>query len=204
MKGGKKVRKEGRKEGKDPPPPPPQVRIFPKLMSWNATGRKYFSFADCSFTVKRARETTARVVVARELGIPNSYTLESTFAGANFGPLKDYHFNGDHFQDVGRALCDTLLDYYLPNASQRETFAQAVMAKAASSSLPRASLGMMPSPGGGGGGGFGSGPSRDPTREREREMGLGLGVGVRAEAQARERQERLSLSANGPSATRLH
>lgn len=44
--------------------------------------------------------------MARELGIPNAYTLEATFAGANFGPIKDYHMNGEHFQ-VSRAKINT-------------------------------------------------------------------------------------------------
>jgi hypothetical protein len=44
-------------------------------MSWNRLGCKYVSFKDCSFAVKKGREATARVVVARELGVANSYTV---------------------------------------------------------------------------------------------------------------------------------
>ena len=32
-----------------------------------------------------------------------------------FGSLKDMHMNGNHFQEMGYAICDTLLDYYIPN-----------------------------------------------------------------------------------------
>ena len=95
--------------------PRPMSRIFPKLLSWNTLGRKYLSFADCSFSMKKGRESTARVVVAKELGIPNAFTLEGTFAGINFGPLQDQHLNGNHFQEMGHAVCDTLLDFYVPN-----------------------------------------------------------------------------------------
>ena len=102
--------------------PRPAVRVFPKLLSWNALGRKYVSFGDCSFHVKKSREGTGRVVVARELGIANSFTLESTFCGASFGPLKGCHFNTAHLVEVGQALMDTLLDYFLPNPTHRETF----------------------------------------------------------------------------------
>jgi len=98
--------------------PRPMTRIFPKLLSWNVLGKKYLSFQDCSFTMRKGRESTARVVVAKELGILNSYTLEGTFAGPNFGPLKDMHMNSNHFQEMGHALCDTLLDYYIPNREQ--------------------------------------------------------------------------------------
>ena len=78
------------------------------------------SFADCNFQVKKGRDGTGRVVVSKELGIQNAYTLEATFCGADFGPLKDVHFNQTHLAESGRALIDTLLDYYMPNPMQRE------------------------------------------------------------------------------------
>lgn len=40
--------------------PRPAVRVFPKLLSWNEIGRKYVSFSDCSFHVKKSREGTGR------------------------------------------------------------------------------------------------------------------------------------------------
>ena len=80
--------------------PRPAVRVFPKLLSWNAIGRQYVSFGDCSFHVKKSREGTGRVVVARELGIANAFTLETTFCGASFGPLKGCHFNTAHLVEV--------------------------------------------------------------------------------------------------------
>ena len=110
--------------------PKPTVRVFPKLLSWNQYGKKYVSFADCCFAVKKGREGTGRVVVSKELGIQNAYTLEATFCGADFGPLKDAHFNIAHLCESGRALIDTLLDYYMPNPAQREK--AAVLLKQAS------------------------------------------------------------------------
>lgn len=130
--------------------PRPAVRVFPKLLAWNRSvvckppysesskrlhliavsmqccfvyrlGQNYVSFKDCSFHVKKNRETTARVVVARELNIRNSYTLEATFCGADFGPLQSYHFNTQHLQQAGMALCDALIDYLVPNPEQRES-----------------------------------------------------------------------------------
>lgn len=49
----------------------PSARVFPKLLSWNRLGRKYVSFKDCSFAVKKGRESTARVVVVRHQGTHN-------------------------------------------------------------------------------------------------------------------------------------
>lgn len=97
----------------------PAARVFPKIVSWNRIGRKYVSLKDCSFAVKKGRESTARVVVARELGIENSYTVESTFCGVDFGPLAGNHLNTDHLQEAGRAICLSILDTYLPNHTHR-------------------------------------------------------------------------------------
>ncbi|CAM9972603.1 unnamed protein product, partial [Heterosigma akashiwo] len=90
----------------------PQIRAFAKLMSCNRVAKEYVSFQDCSFNAKKGRETTARVVVSRELGIKCSYTLESTFCGADYGKLKDFHFNTAHFIDLGKGICDTFLDFF--------------------------------------------------------------------------------------------
>ena len=41
-----------------------------------------FSFADCKFANERDKEATARLVMFKQFGIINSYTLESTFYAA--------------------------------------------------------------------------------------------------------------------------
>lgn len=38
-----------------------------------------FNAKDCKFALEREKETTARIVLFKELGILNSYTLETTF-----------------------------------------------------------------------------------------------------------------------------
>ena len=104
--------------------PRPAVRIYPKLLSWNRLGRNYVSFDDCSFTVRKNREATARVVIAKELDTPNAYTIEASFSGADFGPLKGHHFNIGHLQEAGAAVCDSLIDYLFPNAAHRTAVLQ--------------------------------------------------------------------------------
>ena len=42
-----------------------------------------FNFADCSFAVQKAKESTARVAIWKELGITNTFTIESSFCGAD-------------------------------------------------------------------------------------------------------------------------
>ncbi|XP_037085545.1 cytosolic carboxypeptidase 1-like [Pollicipes pollicipes] len=47
-----------------------------------------FSLRCCHLTVERSRETTARVVVWRELGVQRSYTMESSYCGCDQGPYQ--------------------------------------------------------------------------------------------------------------------
>jgi len=52
----------------------------------------WFSWSDSSFAVQKCKESTGRVVMNREFGIVNSYTLEVSFCGPTQGYYKDTHF----------------------------------------------------------------------------------------------------------------
>lgn len=101
--------------------PRPQVRTFPKMLSMHSAGRKYVCYNDCSFAVKKGRESTARVVVSKEINILNSFTLEATFCGSNYGPLKHCHMNIGHLQEVGSSLCDSILNYFISEGVVKDT-----------------------------------------------------------------------------------
>uniref|UniRef100_A0A8C2WMD0 ATP/GTP binding carboxypeptidase 1 n=1 Tax=Cyclopterus lumpus TaxID=8103 RepID=A0A8C2WMD0_CYCLU len=60
-------------------------RALPKILSQIAPA---FSMASCSFVVERSKESTARVVVWREIGVQRSYTMESTLCGCDQGKYK--------------------------------------------------------------------------------------------------------------------
>ncbi len=74
--------------------------------------------------VQRSKETTARVVVHRELGIVNSFTLEATLAGPNFGRFGGTHLLPSTLRSVGHSFCDTILDYFDPDPQKREAVAE--------------------------------------------------------------------------------
>lgn len=90
-------------------------QVFPKLLETNSD---LFSFADCEFGMQKTKEATARIVIYKEFEIINSYTIESSFCGADFGKYRDFHFNPLHLQEIGRDFCDTLLDFCDPNQSK--------------------------------------------------------------------------------------
>jgi hypothetical protein len=101
--------------------PNPKVRAFPKFFSLHNHGKKYVSYNDCSFHVRKGRESTARVVVAREIGIPLSYTIEATFCGTDDGPLKYCHMHIGHLQEVGSSMCDAFLQYSITEGDVHES-----------------------------------------------------------------------------------
>ena len=87
-------------------------KIFPKLLEKISD---VFSFSDCVFGIQKAKESTARIVHYKELGIINSFTLEASFCGSNFGKHADFHFNQEHLQQLGHDFCEALLDFCNPD-----------------------------------------------------------------------------------------
>ena len=89
--------------------------LFPRLLWRNSQA---FSFSDCSFKIQRSKESTARVVGYKQLGIQNSLTMEASFAGANFGRYAGVHFTPAILREMGHGLCDSILDYFDPDQSR--------------------------------------------------------------------------------------
>ncbi|KAM6958777.1 cytosolic carboxypeptidase 1 [Aplochiton taeniatus] len=81
-------------------------RTLPKILSQMASA---FSMASCSFVVERSKETTARVVVWREIGVLRSYTMESTLCGCDQGKYKGLQIGTRELEEMGAQFCVALL-----------------------------------------------------------------------------------------------
>ncbi|XP_061172292.1 cytosolic carboxypeptidase 1-like [Saccostrea echinata] len=69
-----------------------------------------FSWQNCSFVVEKAKETTARVVVWRQIGVIRSYTMESSYCGIDKdGKFKDQHISTFMLEEMGQKFCEGLL-----------------------------------------------------------------------------------------------
>lgn len=90
-------------------------KIFPRLLCRSSD---CFSFDDCCFKTQKNKESTARVVAYRELAVTNSFTLEASFCGADFGPLGDQHFTTRHLEEMGSMVCDAILDFCDPDQTK--------------------------------------------------------------------------------------
>jgi cytosolic carboxypeptidase protein 2/3 len=71
----------------------------------------FFSFEYSRFSVHKSKEATARVTLWRELKIPNVFTLEASFCGADKGALKDKHFMPEHLMLAGKKILEALIVY---------------------------------------------------------------------------------------------
>lgn len=87
---------------------PTSSRVFPFIMSKLVD---YFSYKYSWFSYSKSKEATARIALYKELKIPNVFTMEASFCGANMGELDEMHFTCDHFKKAGQALMESLIVY---------------------------------------------------------------------------------------------
>ncbi|XP_021567241.1 cytosolic carboxypeptidase 1 isoform X2 [Carlito syrichta] len=97
-------------------------RTLPKILSHIAPA---FCMSSCSFVVEKSKESTARVVVWREIGVQRSYTMESTLCGCDQGKYKGLQIGTRELEEMGAKFCVGLLrlkrltsplDYNLPSS----------------------------------------------------------------------------------------
>eukprot|EP00899_Mesostigma_viride_P023438 jgi/Mesvir1/4279/Mv22237-RA.1 len=81
-----------------------RVRLLPYLFSRR---NSHFNFSKCSFKVQKSKQTCARVVVCKEIGVRNSYTLECSMAGCE---SSESHFATADLENLGESLCEALRD----------------------------------------------------------------------------------------------
>ncbi|KAM4807982.1 cytosolic carboxypeptidase 1 [Rhinophrynus dorsalis] len=81
-------------------------RTLPKVLSQIAPA---FSMSSCSFVVEKSKESTARVVVWREIGVQRSYTMESTLCGCDQGKYKGLQIGTKELEEMGAKFCVGLL-----------------------------------------------------------------------------------------------
>ncbi|XP_025020201.1 cytosolic carboxypeptidase 1 isoform X2 [Python bivittatus] len=81
-------------------------RTLPKILSQSAPA---FCMSSCSFVVEKSKESTARVVVWREIGVQRSYTMESTLCGCDQGKYKGLQIGTRELEEMGAKFCTGLL-----------------------------------------------------------------------------------------------
>ncbi|XP_058012531.1 cytosolic carboxypeptidase 4 [Ahaetulla prasina] len=81
-------------------------RTLPKILDKVAPA---FLMSSCSFLLEKSRDSTARVVVWREIGVLRSYTMESTYSGCSHGLYKGLQMGTSELEEMGAKFCLGLL-----------------------------------------------------------------------------------------------
>ena len=87
---------------------PKLTRTFPFLLSKISN---FFLYKSCSFRMQKSKESTLRISVYKETRVFNTYTLESTFSGCDFGPKSGIHLTTEDLKQMGKDLCITIMVY---------------------------------------------------------------------------------------------
>ena len=86
-----------------------KVRLYPRIVAKNTI---LFSYNDCIFNIQPKKEGTGRVVVWREIGISNSFTIESSIYGYHNG-IEVAPYTMENCSEVGEEICKSLLEYMI-------------------------------------------------------------------------------------------
>ena len=93
------------------------ARLVPYIL---AKKNKLVSYKNCRFRMQKSKESTARIVVYKQFGILNSFTMEASFYGPTSldsfrEPRTDYHMLLSDLRGIGRDLCMSCLNYISPS-----------------------------------------------------------------------------------------
>jgi hypothetical protein len=85
---------------------PEASRLIPFLMGKISP---FFVYEYCRFKVQKSKESTMRVALFKETRIPEVYTMESTFCGADQGEFSGLHMTTAQLKSLGESLLQALL-----------------------------------------------------------------------------------------------
>jgi hypothetical protein len=94
-----------------------QTRIVPKLLSERTCIFRYHS---SRFIVERSKKSTARMVMWKEMGIVNTYTLETSYFGYLNEERDTAAFCTENFYTLAEKLSRTILEYYFMQKQERK------------------------------------------------------------------------------------
>ena len=86
-----------------------KCRVLPKLLDENT---QMFRFYSCKFRVEKTKLRTARVVLYKEFGITNCFTLEASFHGFIDKDRTTTEMTTEHFEEMGNVLGTSFYDYF--------------------------------------------------------------------------------------------
>lgn len=84
-------------------------RVLPKLLDERS---QMFRFYSCKFRIEKSKLKAARVVLFREFGIMNCFTLEASFHGYIAKDRSTVEMTVEHFEEMGKTLGIGFSEYF--------------------------------------------------------------------------------------------
>jgi cytosolic carboxypeptidase protein 2/3 len=94
-----------------------QTRIIPKLLSERTSIFRYHS---SRFIVEKSKKSTARMVMWKELGITNAYTLETSYFGYLKHDRETQVFSIEDFYILAEKLARTIYEYHIIQKQEKK------------------------------------------------------------------------------------
>jgi hypothetical protein len=85
-----------------------KVRLYPRILAKNC---HMFNIGDCKFKVSKSKFGTARVVVWKEFKVTNSFTLENSFWGYEYGEDQINEYTVGDYRELGVELAKGIWEY---------------------------------------------------------------------------------------------
>ena len=85
-----------------------KMRVLPKLLSERSS---MFRFYSCKFRIQKSKLKAARVVLWREFGIMNCFTLEASFHGYIDHERRTVELTNHMFENMGHILAEGFWEY---------------------------------------------------------------------------------------------
>ena len=86
-----------------------KCRVLPKLLDEKT---QMFRFYSCKFRIEKSKLKAARVVLFREFGIMNCFTLEASFHGYIDKNRQTAEMMVEHFEELGAVLGTSFNEYF--------------------------------------------------------------------------------------------
>ena len=86
-----------------------KCRVLPKLLDEKT---QMFRFYSCKFRIEKSKLKAARVVLFREFGIMNCFTLEASFHGYIDKNRQTTEMMVEHFEEMGFVLGTSFHEYF--------------------------------------------------------------------------------------------
>ena len=96
-------------------------KVLPKIISYISPA---FSYGKCIFSIPPKRQSASRCVAKLEMGILNSYTIETSFGGIANGKFSSFLYDEGSWKKIGMNIGEAIFNLLTPEYSKIRAMAE--------------------------------------------------------------------------------